>query len=79
MMGKQYTARGFRNFLEMADSRDHNIRVRQSSEVGGPYCWIFVGKLGSENEDAYLSVDQAEQLANALLAFVQEARDGTLP
>ena len=76
---KEYTDRGFRHFLTMADSHDQSIRVTQSSEIGEPQCWIFVGNNTMNNDDAYLSVDQAEQLASALMQFVQEAKEGTLP
>lgn len=78
-MSKEYTERGFRHFLDMADSHDQSVRVTQSSEIDGPYCWVFVGVRGIANDDAYLDVEQAEQLANALLAFVQEAREESLP
>lgn len=75
-MTPKYTDRGFRLFANMRGANNQRITVVQSSEVGPPRCWVFTDPSTTE---PLLTVAQAEELAAALLTFVREANEGTLP
>ncbi len=83
------TPRGFAVFGQIKDRKGNSIRVQMSSEVGGPFCWIFtVNADGAEYvkrdpvpvacdpigvATPYLTRAQARRLATALLKFADGA------
>ena len=71
---EERTQRGFRIFGRVYSARSGVIRVQESSEAfEGAHCWLF-----SKEADSNLSVYEAEELIEALGAFVSEAKEGKL-
>jgi len=81
---RSFTPRGFENFLEMYDTKNQRVCVRESSvddDCGGKCIHIFCDEAGmpmpgGSYPSPHLSVDQAERLAWALAAFVARERNG---
>jgi len=75
---RKFTPRGFEDFGELTDTHGNKIKVRESSVYDGQgvsdkCVWVFCH---TPNRDAridstpYLNVAQAQQLVDALMAFV---------
>mgnify|MGYP001559163661 CR=1 FL=1 len=76
------TDRGFSLYCEMKDSRGCNIRVIESSIAGDPHIYVFCQNQGAYHTDAigadeplHLTVDQAQELRDALNLFIGDAVD----
>lgn len=83
------TDRGFSIYDEFEDSRGNMIRVQQSSACGDEdfnardFCWVFAHNPFGEDAiihlgrpqsiSPHLTKGQARRLANALLAFCDDA------
>lgn len=72
------TPRGFAVYSQMKDRKGQEVRVQMSSEMGGPFCWIFCKKDGADGVmhlgnwqsfSPYLTRAQARRVAKALLKF----------
>lgn len=84
---RRTTERGFAVYDTVPkDARGQRVRVQESSEIGGPYCWVFVdgGAFFPPHADrcvpdywhypqAYLTVEQAKAVRDALTAFIDDA------
>lgn len=66
------TERGFIIYSEIRDSYKNEVRVVQSSKVGGPYVWIFCHhpKDPDKATSPHLSIGQAKRIRDALTKFI---------
>lgn len=71
------TNRGFGIYTQFQDSRNADVRIQRSSEMGKRYVWLFAeggqatGPHVSGAAAVYLDVRQARRVAKALLAFAE--------
>lgn len=68
------TQRGFATYDEFNDRHGCEIRIRQSSLATEPAVWIFASSHG-KNEPAYLTIEQAKRVRDALDVFIAENQE----
>lgn len=76
----EVTPRGFKIYGKLEDSRGCTIRVQESSAVGRPCVYVFcndtkgVYNYKDGSPDPHITVEQAEQMIQALQTFVEDAK-----
>ena len=77
------TSRGFTVFGRVPTQRGGSVRVQESSQVEGPFVWLFlddeqcIEHMGKHQKpDPLLNVEQAKALRDALDSFINEASRG---
>ncbi len=70
----KHTGRGFRIYAEFKDSYGSDVRIQESSNAEGRYCWIFSHRANDQETDfpPHLSITQAKRVVAALTKFIKE-------